>query len=241
MNNNTVQQDFFALKSHEFKDLYYLYLDLCAAKASRSEIEKSLSDSMKTSFKFPESVSLKVAGVLIENFSSPSFATTFCDLNTKPNKNTLSFEEESSKEEAVHSKYFITTLDYERFNQMTSVDPHASASIRHLLLALMSVYRRNFHRSGWIKYDRKVIFYLAGLQELPTKESEELMNYLHQEYGFEMQVVGSNSPIPCFKFAWMLDQPQPGSHVNPFLDFGELSPKTIAEISSGLINPKTME
>jgi hypothetical protein len=39
----------------------------------------------------------------------------------------------------------------------------------------------------------------------------------------------------------MLDQPQPGSHLNPFLDFGELSPKTIAEISSGLINPKTME
>jgi hypothetical protein len=241
MNNNIQQQNFFELKSHEFKDLYYLYLDLCAAKASRSEIEKSLSDSMKASLKFPEFVSLKVANILIENFSSPSFATIFCDLNTKPNKNTLSFKEESSEEEAVRAKYFITTLDYERFNQMTSVDPHVNASIKHLLLALMSVYRRYFHRSGWIKYDRKVIFYLAGLQELPTKESEELMNYLHQEYGFEMQVVGSNSPIPCFKFAWMLDQPQPGSHLNPFLDFGELSPKTIAEISSGLINPKTME
>ena len=234
-----IPSDFFDLKSREFKDLYYLYLDLCAAKSSQTEIKKALSESMRVSYGFPDSVSNKVADILYEKFTSPSFVTTFCDLYNKTNKTKLLFEEEES-DETSKAKFFITTLDYKRFNQMTSVDPHINASIKHLLLALMSVYRRNFHRSGWIKYDRKTIFYLAGLQGASTKDTEELTNYLHQEYGFEMQVVGSNSPIPCFKFAWMFDQPQPGSHVNLFLEFGDLSPETIAQISSGTIKPKTI-
>lgn len=244
MTNFNIPTDFFNLKSREFKDLYYLYLDLCVAKSSRQEIIHALSESMKVSFSFPDSVATPVAKILYEKFSSPSFETSFCDLYETQKKITP-FKKPISKGEEDETpieqqKYFISSLDYERFQKMTSLDPHISAPIKHLLLALMSVYRRNFHHSGWIKYDRKTIFYLAGLQGLPVKEAEELTNYIHQEYGFEMQVVGSNSPIPCFKFAWMFDQPQPGSHVNPFLDFGPLSPETITQISSGTLEPKTI-
>lgn len=239
--NINTPKDFFNLKSREFKDLYYLYLDLGAAKSSEKEIKKALSESMKTSFKFPESVSEKVATILYDKFSSPSFEATFCDLYNKTNKAKVSLDDTTKDDSEIKQKYFISTLDYERFQQMTSVDPHISAPIKHLLLALMSVYRRNFHHSGWIKYDRKTIFYLAGLQGMSVKDSEELTNYLHQEYGFEMQVVGSNSPIPCFKFLWMFDQPQPGSHINPFLDFGDLSPETINQISSGTIKPEVIK
>ena len=104
----------------------------------------------------------------------------------------------------------------------------------------MSVYRRNFHKSGWVRYDKKLVFYLAGLQDLPVKESEELTQYLHQEYGFDMQVVGSNSPIPCFKMDWLFDQPQPGSHINAFLEYGDFSPETIVQITCGTAKPKTI-
>jgi len=219
---------FFKNKTREFKDLYYQYLDLRAAKLTEREIIKSLSESMMVSFSFPQEVADKTAKILYSEFTSPSFATSFCDLQqqTEDSEETQSF--------------FISQVDYERYHSLIGADPHSSTEIKHLLLALMSVYRRNYHHSGWIRYDRKIILYLAGLQHLPTRDTEELLNYLHQEYGLQMQVVGSNSPIPCFKFDWMYDQPEPGSHVNPFLNFGPFSPETVVNISSGTAEPKTI-
>lgn len=249
MNNNSNKTpQFFGMKSREFKDLYFLYLDLCVAKLKKEEILQSLSQSMITSFGFPESVSTKVAKILYEKFSDASFVSSFCDLqgitpkfSEQQASVSLKYDTPEESDDIWGQMLFMTTTDYERYKTMTSVDPNISPELKHLLLAFMSVYRRNFHKSGWVKYDRKAIMHLAGLQGISTKALEELTQYLHQEYGLEMQVVGSNSPIPCFKFQWMFEQQQPGSHINQFLDFGRLSPETIVQISSGAIEPKTID
>lgn len=232
----TVAMKFFQNKTREFKDLYYLYLDLRAAKLAEKEIIKSLSESIIVSFSFPQEVADKTAKILYTEFTAPSFAAAFCDLQQQQQQqasDAIATEEETQS-------LFISKVDYERYQSLIAADPHVTTEIKHILLALMSVYRRNYHRSGWIRYDRKVIKYLAGLEGIPSKDLEETMHYIHQEYGLQMQVVGSNYPIPCFKFDWMFDQPEPGSHINPFLDFGSFSPETITQISSGTIEPKVI-
>lgn len=237
---------FFNMKSSEFKNLYFLYLDLCVAKISNSEIIQSLSQSLIASFSFPEVVSLRVAKILYEYFSNPSFSTSFCDLydasavtTIKNDHVQIEFDIPATPEkDGEHpQKLFMSQQDYARYNELTSCDPHISPVIKHFLLALIAVYRRNFHASGWVRYDRKTIIHLAGLESMNSKDIEEVTQYLHQEYGFEMQVVGSNSPIPCFKIDWLFNQTQPGSHLNPFLDFGLFIPETIENIALNKIEP----
>lgn len=237
---NNSATEFMDLKPKEFKNLYFLYLDLLAAGQKSQSIIHSLSERMEASYGFPSSIAQKVAKLVYNQFSSPTFATHFIDVFDM-HKKPLPFEENSQDEQQESpQKLFLSTLDMERYNKLVSVDPHASLQLKRLLLALMSVYRRNFHKSGWVRYDKKLVFYLAGLQDLPVKESEELTQYLHQEYGFDMQVVGSNSPIPCFKMDWLFDQPQPGSHINAFLEYGDFTPETIVQITCGTVKPKTI-
>lgn len=208
------------LHTPEFKTLYYLYLDLLAARQSDEFIISSLEQKSMVAFGFPQPIAAKVAALAFSNFSSPAFAAKFVD----------TFDT-TTRTDA--SKLFVSTLDLDRLKTLTSKDPHNSSTIRKILLALIANYRRNFHKSGWVKYDKKFIFYLAGVNTLSPKELEETTQYLHQEYGLNMQVVGSNSPIPCYKIDWLFDQPQPGSHINPFLDLGPFSPETISIVSAG--------
>ena len=42
-----------------------------------------------------------------------------------------------------------------------------------------------------------------------------------------MQVVGSNSPIPCFRLSWMEEEP-PTSQSNPIQDIGPLAPASVS-------------
>ena len=231
--------EFMNLKSKEYKNLYYLYLDLLAAGEKPPLIIRALSERMGVVYGFPEAVSSKVSKIIYAQFSDASFATHFIDVSSEGFRKSYTIFANSDEEDAQSSKkLFLSTIDVERYNDLTAADPHISLPIKRLLLALMSVYRRNFHHSGWVKYDKKFIFYLAGLQDLPVKEVEELTQYLHQEYGLDMQVVGSNSPVPCFKIDWLFKQPQPGSHVNLFLDYGEFSPETITAITCGTVTPK---
>lgn len=103
-----------------------------------------------------------------------------------------------------------------------------------LLLAFVIYARMNPHPSFWIKYDRPTIFFLAGLQELKSSEQEHLTKYLHEYYNLSMQVVGSKTPIPCFKLKWMADQPDPlcPETTNPLIDVGTYSPVTIDHLMS---------
>lgn len=238
---------FIDMKSPQFKDLYFLYLDLCVAELSPQETVTRLSESIRRSFNFPPSVSIKVAKIMFSIFTAPNFSSQFCDLTAS--SDTPSFAESSEEDSDTadsstspdfSKKLVLSTIDYQKFQELTSADPNISIPLKCLLLAFMSVYRYFFHRSGWVRYDRKLILFLAGLEDIPTKEIECFISYLHNEYGLEMCVVGSNSPIPCFKFDWMFSQTQPGSHLNPFLSFDDSSPATIKSIALGQKEPKSL-
>lgn len=102
-------------------------------------------------------------------------------------------------------------------------------NVCRLLVAFAIYFRAAYHPSGWIKYDRQIIFYLAGLTKLSNMEKESLTKYLHQKYELNMQVVGSTQPIPCFNLAWMSDQPPVSEETdNPLVQLGDLSPTTIS-------------
>lgn len=232
---SSLPSEFIDLKSKEFKDLYYLYLDLLAAEQPPASIIAALSQKMSVAYGFPEEISMRIAKIIHTQFSSPSFSSKFIDNFNSPRKPRIL---QQGQDSPASQQLYLSTLDVQRFETLTSNDPHASVELKRFLLALMAVYRRNFHHSGWIRYDKKVILYLAGLQNMAPKDLEQLTQYLHQEYGFDMQVVGSNSPIPCFKIDWLFGQPQPGSHINPFLNYGDFAPSTITNIVTGAVSPQ---
>ena len=113
---------------------------------------------------------------------------------------------------------YLTEKDLETFELLTSQDPQVTPYLKRLLLALIIYYRRNFHHSGWVRYAREEIFFLASLQDMPPKTKEELTQHLFQEYGFALRVIGSNNPIPCYKIDWLFEQPASESIcVGPYL------------------------
>lgn len=123
----------------------------------------------------------------------------------------------------------LSVLDIKELKTFALQDPDNRAALK-LLVAFALYARANPHSSHWIKYDRATIFFLAGLQELKTSEQERLTKYLHEYYNLNMQVIGSNTPIPCFKIKWMAEQPDPCAYdtSNPLVDVGNYSPATVS-------------
>ena len=104
----------------------------------------------------------------------------------------------------------------------------SSPEARRLLVAFLVYARANPHPSFWIKYDKKVVFFLASIQKLKVSEQNDLTIRLHNLYNLDMQVVGSNQPIPCFKILWQAEQePAADTPDNPFVLLGPLNPATI--------------
>lgn len=103
----------------------------------------------------------------------------------------------------------------------------SSYDARRLLVAFAAWDRAHPHPSGWVRYDRPAIMCLAGLSGLRPSEQEALTQLLHRSYGLDMQVVGSNSPIPCFRLSWMEEEPLIGQS-NPTQDIGPLTPTSIS-------------
>lgn len=103
-----------------------------------------------------------------------------------------------------------------------------SYDARRLLVAFAAWDRANPHPSGWIRYDRPAVMCLAGLSNLRPSGQEALTQLLHRSYGLDMQVVGSNSPIPCFRLSWMEEEPPIFDASNPLQDIGPLSPAMVA-------------
>ena len=135
MNNSA--SEFMDLKPKEFKNLYFLYLDLLAAGQNQAVILHSLSERMETAYGFPNKIAVKVAKLVYNQFNSPTFATHFIDVFDVKKKPVL-FTEEVKPEEPDTSvqKLFLSTLDMERFSTFISVDPQASLQLKfeHLLL-----------------------------------------------------------------------------------------------------------
>lgn len=203
----------------EYQEVYCTYLDLLAAQTPQKKIPEILAAKIETLTAFPHPAALTLARVLVERFQDPDFNSKLID--------------HRSNSQAA----FITAQDYERYLKLTSVDPQASPALKRLLLSFIVFYRRNFHKSGWVRYDKKSVIYLADVAILSIATQEELTCYLHKEYGLDMRVVGSNNPTPCFRMEWLFNQSQPGSHLNPFLYLGPLSPSTIAAVAASEINP----
>ena len=120
----------------------------------------------------------------------------------------------------------LSLLDVSCLRAMLAEEPSYDA--RRLLVAFAAWDRANPHPSGWIRYDRAAIMCLAGLTHLRPSEQESLTQLLHRSHGLDMQVVGSNSPIPCFRLSWLEEEPPIGSPTNPAQDIGPLSPASVA-------------
>lgn len=123
---------------------------------------------------------------------------------------------------------FLYVEDIRLYKEKT--EKEKNLNLKKLLLAFMIFARLNPHPSFWIRYDREEIFFLAGLTKLKTSEQELLTKSLHKCYDLNMQVVGSNSPIPCFKIEWLAkDYPEELKVL-----VGDYNPETIEHLSQNL-------
>lgn len=68
-----------------------------------------------------------------------------------------------------------------------------------------------YHPSGWIRYDKKQIFTAAKINKLSSQDQESLTRQLHNDFGLDMRVVGSNQPIPCYNIPWLVAPPPDSS------------------------------
>lgn len=199
-------KEFIKLQTKEVQDFYAMFLDMKAKDATAEAIIERFSVELRARYDFGDKAEA-VATRLCDKFSGEFFADRFVD---------------PSKESAV-----ITKCDYDRFWEYTAADEEITPQMRALLMSFIIAYRHNYHPSGWIKYDKKNIFYLADLANLSSARQTAMTNYLHAKYGLNMRVVGSNQPTPCFGFDWLNDQPPVGSEANDLINLGPLSPSTV--------------
>lgn len=70
-------------------------------------------------------------------------------------------------------------------------------TVRKILFLLLVISKWSNHSSGWIRYDKK---YLFDFWKIKCKENEKtkIMNECCRN-GLELRVIGSKSPIICFK------------------------------------------
>ena len=226
---NAPQKDFLELQTQELQIIYNIYKEIVnsdsfAALQTPEEqntyLKQQLVEKLSSSFSFPPTIAEKIATHIISLFPAVTdiekqyIANTDADIQTETTPN-----------------IFITLKDYERFMekiQLSNTPP--TDQLKSLLFSFMVFYRDNYHPTGWVRYDRKNIFYLAGLSRLSTQKQEKLVNNLHDHFGLDMRVVGSNQPIPCFKINWLYDQDDVSTPQNPLLSFGPFTPKNLKQI-----------
>lgn len=198
-------------QNQQFQLLYEIYNSGIDSGLAPEQIQLDMAARLVVRYSIPKEAAHKLAANAYVSFSNPSFASKFIDL---PSSDPHSIA--------------ITRQDYDYFVAFTSADPEVTPELKALLLSFIAVYRHDYHHTGWVKYDRKNIFYLAGLSKLSVQRQKDLTNTLHDRYELQMQVVGSNQPIPCFKFPWLYEQP-----ASSIIKLGPLSPSTIQIIASG--------
>ena len=87
----------------------------------------------------------------------------------------------------------ISQQEYDFISQINDRD------VRILFVVLVYCARRNWHPTGWIKYDEQMVMELGGFKnhtrflEVTQKASKQ---------GLDFRVVGSKNPILCFKLNW---------------------------------------
>lgn len=221
-NQNTITKEFLSIKTEEAQAVYRVYVNGVKQNKTPEEIQLDLTNFLITEYDLTTSVASSVSARIYENFSSGIFQESLIDDIVSTSINT---EVEHS---LPHIK--ISLEDYQKFIEFTQADPEITLPLKKLLFSFIVFYRRNYHPSGWIKYDKKNIFYLAGANKMPITQQEKMTNYLHTHYGLNMRVVGSNQPTPCYTMSWLQEQPPVGSTNNPFITLGLLTPSDLTKI-----------
>lgn len=221
---NCPPREFLELQTPEIQYLYSIYKTAIKEQHSIAEIRSVIIQALVEKYGFSQPMSLIIFKEVMHFFSSPQFTDTYID-------------EEALTKIATHvnkkisiPRISLTLKDYERFNEKVSSDKDMTDQLKRLLLSFIVFYRDNYHPTGWVRYDRNNIFYLAGLSKISTKQQEKMVNYLHLNYNLDMRVVGSTQPIPCYKIDWLYDQENVGKMSNPFLSFGIMSPKNLSSV-----------
>lgn len=199
-------KQFMKLQPKSWQAIYSLYLSHVDDPDAAENFVNLLTEELITRGISPDQAAL-IAPTLLKTFIQP-------DLHT-------SFIESDDTEEAKLSLQDIKLLKEKLLHE-------SSPEIRRLLVTFLVYARSNPHPSFWIKYDRKVINFLASIQKLKVSEQNLLTMRLHTLYNLDMQVVGSNQPIPCFRISWQADQQPPAdTPENPLVLLGPLNPATI--------------
>jgi hypothetical protein len=207
---------FLDLEPTKFQELYSLFTPLKDTTSSQ-EIKEALASHI-SSWGIPQKTAQQI---------SSAFYTHYCSTSaTAPAPAFLSAA-------APTSEALISRQDLEYYIAALNTDPDLPLQIRRALLTFAVFYRRNYHPKKWVRYDRKSILFLAGLSDMSSSSQEELMTTLHKDFGFELRVIGSKSPVSCFYFEWMAEQPFPGlDPSNPLIDLGPYTPQTIADAAN---------
>ena len=262
---NTRQSlEFQELKPKFWQALYSIYLAHKNDNVSLEERAQILKGAV-IPFGYSEDMALQIATAFISLFDSidggeekESGDNTRCDNSgtqeggEEKEKQDLSFVTSTSAAPQINAPTYIdssnqieahlSVLDIKELKTFALQDPDNRAALR-LLVAFALYARANPHPSHWIKYDRATIFFLADLQELKTSEQERLTKYLHEYYNLNMRVVGSNTPLPCFKLKWMAEQPNPfvEDTSNPLVAVGNYSPATISHLMQNTFKATAVE
>lgn len=220
--SNSLPQ-FLDLEPEKFQELYALFTSITTAPPSATttattttpqEIKEVLA-SRVSSWGLPLKASRLIASAFYSSCTDPLLAKTYLSTSAPDSRAQVSRQD---------LEYYIAALE---------TTPDLPLQVRRALLAFAVFYRRNYHPKQWVQYDRKSIFFLAGLSDMSTSSQEALTTLLHKDYGFDLRVIGSKSPIPCFYFDWMASQQLPGlDPSNPLIDLGPYAPQTIASTAS---------
>ena len=167
---------------------------------------------------FSSGDSARIADAFVRSFDAIAEAKELGEDGSSPD-----YESASSPSGKV--RLILSLLDVNCLRAMLADEPSYDA--RRLLVAFAAWNRAHPHPSGWIRYDRPAIMCLAGLSGLRPSEQEALTQLLHRSYGLDMQVVGSNTPIPCFRLSWLAEE-EPIGQSNPIQDVGPLAPASVS-------------
>ena len=222
---NYPPREFIELQTPEIQYLYSIYKDYVKQKFTISEIRAAMVQELVQHYGFSQQIASIIFKEVIHFFCSPHFIDTYITTITDANTLTNIATHVNKKINTPHIS--LTLKDYERFTEKIALDDQMTNQLKRLLLSFIVFYRDNYHSTGWVRYDRNNIFYLAGLSKISTKQQEKMVNYLHLNYNLDMRVVGSTQPIPCYKIDWLYDQENVGKMSNPFLSFGPMSPQNL--------------
>ena len=167
---------------------------------------------------FSSGDSARIAEAFVRSFDAIAEARELGEDDSSP-------DYESAASPSGKVRLILSLLDVNCLRAMLADEPSYDA--RRLLVAFAAWNRAHPHSSGWIRYDRPSIMCLAGLSGLRPSEQEAITQLLHRSYGLDMQVVGSNSPIPCFRLSWLAEE-EPIGQSNPIQDVGPLAPASVS-------------